>query len=160
MHDVVLVPVPETVLPAYLPVFACLVPADFPSPADDHVEALFDLNQLLFRHPDATYLVRVTGESMAGAKIHAGDLLAVDKHLKADHGHIVVAVVKGDCTVKRLERRGANWWLVPVTPPSSPTASIRMRKSTSGASSRTWCTNSYRGSSMPYCLAAISLCSA
>jgi DNA polymerase V len=104
MHDVVLVPVPEAVLPAYLPVFACLVPAGFPSPADDHIEALFDLNQLLFRHPDATYLVRVTGESMAGAEIHPGDLLAVDKHLPADHGHIVVAVVEGDCTVKRFER--------------------------------------------------------
>jgi DNA polymerase V len=114
MHNVVLIPVPEAVLPAYLPVFSCLVPAGFPSPADDHIEALFDLNRLLFRHPDATYLVRVTGESMAGAEIHAGDLLAVDKHLEADHGHIVVAVVEGDCTVKRLERRGSDWWLVPA----------------------------------------------
>ena len=116
MYDVVLIPVPEAVLPAYLPVFACLVPAGFPSPADDHIEALFDLNQLLFRHPDATYLVRVTGESMSGAEIHPGDLLAVDKHLPADHGHIVVAVVEGDCTVKRLERRGDDWWLVPANP--------------------------------------------
>jgi DNA polymerase V len=83
MPDVILVPVPEGILPAYLPVFACLVPAGFPSPTDDHSEALFDLNHLLFRHPDATYLVRVTGESMAGAEIHVGDLLAVDKHLEA-----------------------------------------------------------------------------
>lgn len=120
MHDVILVPVPEAVLPAFLPVFACLVPAGFPSPADDHVDALFDLNKLLFRHPDATYLVRVAGESMAGAEIHAGDLLAVDKHLEADHGHIVVAVVDGDCTVKRLERRGADWWLVPANPAFEP----------------------------------------
>jgi DNA polymerase V len=57
---------------------------------------------------------------MAGAEIHAGDLLAVDKHLEADHGHIVVAVVEGDCTVKRLERRGADWWLVPANPAFEP----------------------------------------
>jgi DNA polymerase V len=120
MHDVILVPVLEPLVPAYLPVFSCLVPAGFPSPADDHIEALFDLNSLLFRHPDATYLVRVTGESMAGAEIHAGDLLAVDKHLEADHGHIVVAVVEGDCTVKRLERKGETWWLMPANPAYQP----------------------------------------
>jgi DNA polymerase V len=120
MHDVILVPVLEPLVPAYLPVFSCFVPAGFPSPADDHIEALFDLNSLLFRHPDATYLVRVTGESMAGAEIHAGDLLAVDKHLEADHGHIVVAVVEGDCTVKRLERKGETWWLMPANPAYQP----------------------------------------
>lgn len=114
MPDVLLLPVleaPETFL---LPVFACRVPAGFPSPATDELEGLFDLNRLLFRHPDATYLVRVMGESMSGAEIHAGDLLAVDKQLPADHGHIVVAVVEGECTVKRLERRGEDWWLVPA----------------------------------------------
>jgi DNA polymerase V len=120
MHDVILVPVLEPLVPAYLPVFSCLVPAGFPSPADDHIEALFDLNSLLFRHPDATYLVRVTGESMAGAEIHAGDLLAVDKHLEADHGHIVVAVVEGECTVKKLVRKGESWWLMPANPSYQP----------------------------------------
>jgi DNA polymerase V len=120
MHDVILIPVLEPLVPAYLPVFSCLVPAGFPSPADDHIEALFDLNSLLFRHPDATYLVRVTGESMAGAEIHAGDLLAVDKHLEADHGHIVVAVVEGECTVKKLVRKGESWWLMPANPAYQP----------------------------------------
>ena len=95
----------DTGQPLLLPLFSFLVPAGFPSPATDHLEGLFDLNRLLFRHPDATYLVRMSGESMAGAEIHAGDLLAVDKHLEADHGHVVVAVVDGECTVKRLERR-------------------------------------------------------
>ena len=91
MHDVLLIPVLEAPMAAYLPVFSYRVPAGFPSPATDEMEGLFDLNSLLFRHPDATYLVRVSGESMSGAEIHAGDLLAVDKHLEADHGHIVVA---------------------------------------------------------------------
>lgn len=115
MCDLELIAVPDTLAPALLPLVGCLVSAGFPSPADDYVDELFDLNRLLFRHPDATYLVRVTGESMAGAEIHAGDLLAVDKHLEADHGHVVVAVVEGDCTVKRLELRSGPWWLVPAT---------------------------------------------
>ena len=108
MHDVLLIPVLEAPMPALVPVFSCRVPAGFPSPATDELERLFDLNRLLFRPPDATYLVRVSGKSMSGAEIYAGDLLAVDKHREADHGHIVVAVVDGDCTVKRLERRGGN----------------------------------------------------
>ena len=95
MYDVVLIPVREAPAPFLLPVFSCPVSAGFPSPATDELEGLFNLNRLLFRHPDATYLVRVMGESMSGAEIHAGDLLAVDKHLKADHGHIVVTAVEG-----------------------------------------------------------------
>lgn len=120
MHDVLLLEVQEAPAPLLLPVFACRVAAGFPSPATDELEGLFDLNRLLFRHPDATYLVRVMGESMSGAEIHAGDLLAVDKQLLADHGHIVVAVVEGECTVKRLERRGEDWWLVPANPAFQP----------------------------------------
>ncbi|MGI4835950.1 MAG: LexA family protein [Janthinobacterium lividum] len=121
MHDVLLIAVQEAPIPAaYLPVFSCRVAAGFPSPATDELEGLFDLNKLLFRHPDATYLVRVMGESMAGAEIHSGDLLAVDKHLTADHGHIVVAVIEGECTVKRLELRGEDWWLVPANPAFKP----------------------------------------
>ncbi|MVN75172.1 translesion error-prone DNA polymerase V autoproteolytic subunit [Hymenobacter sp. HMF4947] len=120
MYDVLLIPIAASPRPAFLPVFSCLVPAGFPSPANDHIDGLFDLNSLLFRHPDATYLVRVTGESMAGAEIHAGDLLAVDKLMEADHGHIVVAVVKGDCTVKKLERKGETWWLIPANPAYQP----------------------------------------
>ena len=120
MYDVELIAVPEPLGPAMVPVFSCLVPAGFPSPADDHLDGLFDLNKLLFRHPDATYLVRVTGESMRDAEIHAGDLLAVDKLMMASHGHIVVAVVDGDCTVKRLERRGEDYWLMPANPAYEP----------------------------------------
>lgn len=97
-----------------LPVFSCRVAAGFPSPATDDLEGLFDLNRLLFRHPNVTYLVRVMGESMAGTEIHADNLLAVDKHMEADHGHIVVAVADGNCTVRRLERRCKDWWLVPA----------------------------------------------
>ena len=121
MNDVDVIPVPEPGPdPLVLPLFSCRVSAGFPSAASDHIEGLFDLNRLLLRHPDATYLLRVRGESMAGAEIHAGDLLAVDKHLEADHNHIVVAVVHGECTVKRLVRAGTTWWLKPENPAYQP----------------------------------------
>jgi len=116
MRDVELIPVVDSGLPFWLPLFNCQVPAGFPSPASDRAEERFDLNRLLLRHPDVTYLVRVTGDSMIGAEIHGGDLLAVDKQLEADHGHIVVAVIEGECTVKRLVCQNGTWWLVPENP--------------------------------------------
>ena len=123
MPDIELIPVPEpTDTPFLLPGFSCLIPAGFPSPANDavDVDGLFDLNRLLLRHPDATYLVRVSVESMAGAEIHAGDLLAVDKHLEAESGYIVVAVVEGECTVKQFVQQNDSFWLLPANPAYQP----------------------------------------
>ena len=95
-----------------LPLFGCPIPAGFPSPADDHLDAPLDLNRLLFRHPASTFLARVSGDSMIGAGIHPGDLVAVDRALRAAHGSIVVAVVEGEHTIKRLQMRAGNAWLV------------------------------------------------
>ena len=85
-----------------LPLFGTRVPAGFPSPADDYVEGRLDLNEYLIRHPAATFYVRVTGESMLGAGIHPGDLVVVDRALAPTHGRIVIAVVDGELTLKRL----------------------------------------------------------
>ena len=95
-----------------LPLFGCPIPAGFPSPADDHLDEPLDLNRLLFRHPASTFLARVSGDSMIGAGIHPGDLVAVDRALRAAHGSIVVAVVEGEHTIKRLQMRAGNAWLV------------------------------------------------
>lgn len=82
------------------------VAAGFPSPADDFLENRLDLNQLLVRHPAATFFVRVSGDSMIGAGIHSGDLLIVDRSLDANHKRVVIAVVDGQMTVKRISREG------------------------------------------------------
>ena len=95
-----------------LPLFGCAVPAGFPSPADDHFDGPFDLTQHLFRNPASTFLARVSGDSMTGAGIHPGDLVAVDRALRAGHGSIVVAVVEGEHTIKRLQVRAGQPWLV------------------------------------------------
>ena len=108
---------PNTLL---LPFYTSRIAAGFPSPADDHLEAPLDLNEHLIKHPAATFVVKVDGDSMIGAGIYSGDLLVVDRSLEAQSGHIVVAVVNGELTVKRLviERKRAR--LVPENPAYKP----------------------------------------
>jgi DNA polymerase V len=89
------------------------VAAGFPSPADDYVEHTLDLNAHLVQHPAATYFVRVRGQSMVGAGIHDGDLLIVDRALDPQDGSVVIAVLYGDLTVKRIRRRHGKLWLCP-----------------------------------------------
>lgn len=85
-----------------IPFFACLVPAGFPSPADDYLDKTLDLNELLIQHPAATFFLRVQGDSMVGAGIYDGDILVVDRALTPRDGKIVVAALNGELTVKRL----------------------------------------------------------
>ncbi len=84
--------------------FAESVSAGFPSPAEDYVEDGLDLNSYLVRHPSATFFVRASGDSMLGAGIHDGDILIVDRSLDALDKSVVIAVVDGELTVKRLRR--------------------------------------------------------
>jgi len=77
--------------------------ASFPSPAADYSSRPLDLNEYCIKKPSATFFVRVQGDSMIGAGIHNNDLLVVDKSLPAIHRRIVVAVIDGDFTVKRLD---------------------------------------------------------
>lgn len=88
-----------------LPLFASPISAGFPSPTDDYVEKKLDLNEYLIRNPEATFFLRVSGDSMVGAGIHHGDLIIVDRSLAARHKRIVVAVVDGEIVVKRLLRQ-------------------------------------------------------
>lgn len=78
------------------------VSAGFPSPAGDHLEQRLDLNDHLIQHREATFFLRVEGDSMIGAGIHNGDLLVVDRSLPATNRKVVVAVVDGEFTVKRF----------------------------------------------------------
>lgn len=96
-----------------LPFYLHRIPAGFPSPADDYLETRLDLNGLLVRNPAATFMVRVSGDSMIGVGIHDGDILVVDRSETAAHGKIVVAALDGEMTVKRLHLKGGRCRLVP-----------------------------------------------
>jgi DNA polymerase V len=89
------------------------VAAGFPSPADDYVERALDLNEHLIRHPAATYFVRASGNSMVNAGIHDGDLLIVDRSIAPADKQIVIAVIAGEFTVKRLCGKGGKIFLCP-----------------------------------------------
>jgi len=80
------------------PVFASTISAGFPSPADDYIENRIDLNEYLVQHKEATFFLRVQGDSM----ILNNDLLVVDRSLPVEDGKIVIAAVGGEFTVKQL----------------------------------------------------------
>ena len=103
-----------------LPLVSASLEAGFPSPADDHLERGIDLNEELIRNPAATFLVRVKGDSMRDAGIHAGDVLIVDKSLTPTDRKIVVAMIDGNFTVKRFRKRGVQVFLEAENPDFPP----------------------------------------
>lgn len=100
-------PIPAALLaPVQLfPLYGSKVVAGFPSPADDYIESRLDLNEFLIRHKESTFFLRVKGDSMRDAYIQDGSLLIVDRSIEPKHGNVVVAVVHGELTVKRLYKR-------------------------------------------------------
>jgi len=98
------------------PLFLSGVSAGFPSPADDYLDRKLDLNEYLVKNPAATFFVRVAGDSMTGAGINDNDILVVDRSLEPCSGNIVIAVVNGDLTVKRLIRNKTSCRLAAENP--------------------------------------------
>lgn len=82
--------------------FDATVAAGFPSPAADYIQNTIDLHERLVHHPAATFFVRVAGDSMVDTGIVDGSILVVDASRTAQSGDIVVAIIDGKYTVKRL----------------------------------------------------------
>jgi len=97
-------PAAESTAKQLAPLYQSQPAAGFPSPGDDLVEQPLDLNDLMIDNPTATFFVRVSGDSMEGARIFAGDVLVVDRSIEARAGMIVVAAVYGELVVKRLQK--------------------------------------------------------
>ena len=102
--------------PLELPIFSARISAGFPSPADDYIENKLDLNEFLVQHPAATFFVRVEGDSMTEAGINSGDLLVVDRALETVNNCIVVAIINGEFTVKRISKNRGKIFLQPENP--------------------------------------------
>ena len=109
-------PVPISEAPLLVLLLQNRVNAGFPSPAEDLGAQRIDLTQLLITHAQATYFLRATGHSMMEADIFDKDILVVDRAIKPRHNHIVVAVVDGDFTVKRLYQRAGRIKLKAANP--------------------------------------------
>ncbi len=78
--------------------------AGFPSPANDDVELSINLNEHLIRNPESTFLLRVTGDALAGAGLHDGDLLVMDRATPPLAGSVVLAIMDGASVLARLSR--------------------------------------------------------
>lgn len=87
-----------------LPLFSSKVAAGFPSPADEHVEKRLDPNDFLIDNEEATFFVTIEGQSMIDAGLLPGDKVVVDRSKNARKNHIVLAVVDGEFTIKRLSK--------------------------------------------------------
>lgn len=96
-----------------IPFFSSYVQAGFPSPADNYLEKVCDLNDLCVTNAESTYFVRVTSDSMIGDRIEAGDILVVDSSREALDGKIIIAWYSGGHTVKRIHYAGDMVILMP-----------------------------------------------
>lgn len=96
------------------------VAAGFPSPAEEYMEKTLDLNEHLVPYPEATFFVRVSGDSMIGASIHHDDILVVDRSRRPVPGNVVIAHVDGEFTVKRLRKTVDGLELAPENPDYAP----------------------------------------
>ena len=87
---------------AKLDLFLNPVAAGFPSPASDYIDKSIDLNEILIKNKPATFLVRALGDSMINSGIFPGDILIIDKSITPTNKNIVIAILNGEFTVKRL----------------------------------------------------------
>lgn len=95
-----------------IPLYNSRPQAGFPSPGDDSVERILDINDLVVKNPASTFFVRVEGDSMIGAGIFSGDVLVVDRSIIPKDGSIVLAAVYGEMLVKRLKAIGDTHTLI------------------------------------------------
>ena len=94
-----------------IPLLNDSVSAGFPSPADDYTEENIDLNEHLISNPFSTFFLRVKGDSMINAGIKDKDLIIVDKGLIARPGNIIIAMIDGEFTIKRLSIKNDELYL-------------------------------------------------
>jgi DNA polymerase V len=109
-------PMPLADVPAWVQALPARVAAGFPSPAEDHAVQRLDLMAELIRHPQATFLLRVRGDSMREAGIFDGDVVLVDRAVRARSGHVVIAVVDGEFVCKTLLMRAGRVRLKAANP--------------------------------------------
>lgn len=98
-----------------IPLYSTMVSAGFPSPADDHVEKRLDVSEYLIDQEEATYFVTIKGDSMIEIGLMPQDKAIVDRSKSAKIGDIVLAVINGEFTIKKLGRnREGNALLIPA----------------------------------------------
>ncbi len=96
-----------------IPLFMVPVEAGFPSPAADYLEGKLDLHEYLIKHPAATIFVKAPDDSMIKAGIFPGDILIVDRSIKHTDKKVVIALIDGGFSVRRISKIKGKIFLVP-----------------------------------------------
>lgn len=107
---------PERDISTPIPFAQSGVHAGFPSPADDFLEGSLDLNDLVIKHPEATFFARVEGDSMQDEGIAEGDILIVDKAVEPFDGCLAISYIDGEFTLKRVRMQKERIVLIPANP--------------------------------------------
>ncbi|MDD5712795.1 MAG: LexA family transcriptional regulator [Smithellaceae bacterium] len=92
------------------------IQAGFPSPEEEVLSDAISMDEYLIARPDASFLLQVSGDSMTGAGIMAGDLVIIEKGRAPKTGDIVVAEVDGEWTMKYFQKQGKQIVLVAANP--------------------------------------------
>ncbi|MFH1867162.1 MAG: transcriptional repressor LexA [Patescibacteria group bacterium] len=90
------------------------IQAGFPSPAEEEMVDTLSLDDWLIRNKEASFMLKVTGDSMIDAGIQPGDMVILERGREPRHGDIVVAEVDREWTIKYFEKRGGQVVLVPA----------------------------------------------
>lgn len=105
------------------------VVAGYPSPAEEELLDVISLEEYLIAKKEATYMLRVQGDSMIEAGIMPGDIVLVERREQAKHGEIVIAQVDGEWTMKRFCKKGKKVTLEAANkkyPPVVPQEELRI----------------------------------
>jgi DNA polymerase V len=104
----------------FKPLIEGYVAAGFPSPANDYLENDLKLKSLLIKNESSTFFVRAYGNSMVNEHICDGDILVVDKSLEPSGNSILVCIIDGEYTVKKVKKKGKDLYLIPANPDFNP----------------------------------------
>lgn len=109
-------PVPQDLEPLVLLLASCSAQLGFPSPAEDFNTEPVDVMKKLMPYPQSMFLLRVKGHSMREDGVLDDDVLVVSKAVKPKSGHLVVALLESEFTVKRLHLRHGRMRLQAANP--------------------------------------------
>jgi SOS regulatory protein LexA len=97
-----------------------LVEAGFPSPAEEELSDTMSFDEYLIDNKEASYILKVKGDSMIDAGICPGDMVIVERTNSPKVGDIVIAEVDGEWTMKYLRKRGNKHYLEPANEKYKP----------------------------------------
>ncbi len=87
------------------------VQAGFPSPAEEELADMITLDEYLINNKDASFLLKVEGDSMVDAGIMQGDMVIVERNNSPQLGDIVIAEIDGEWTMKYYRKKGGQIFL-------------------------------------------------